>query len=114
MNVENIKKVRDHLAQLPAEKFSMRTFDSVANCGTIACIAGWAKHLLNPSAVHAETAAINALGLTKEQAYELFWLGDRLGPDPLWDAGPQQAVSVLDHLIATGEVDWTVAEQVTA
>ena len=61
MNIENLNKLRDHLKQLPEEKFYMADwiveatpqggFKSVKDwhhCGTAGCLAGWAAMLAHP------------------------------------------------------------------
>lgn len=111
MNVENIKRVRDHIAALPADQFNMRRFTS--ECGTAHCIAGWAGVLFGtPGEFHGSSFGREALGLDEETALDLFYCGDGAEGDEAWNSTPQQAVRVLDHLIATGEVDWSVAAEV--
>lgn len=118
MNRENIQKVRDHIAKLPAKRFQMSewiarrgyaespTLDEVRHdCGTCACIGGWTLALLSAKrADHfSEDRAADLLGLTEDEAAELFrpegWSAPGLYTRP-------HAVRVLDHLLATGEVDW--------
>lgn len=135
MNVERITTLRDHIAALPPEKFNLGSWFSSPvklptagafhKCGTSACIAGWALVLFAPDEplymVDVPNDAAEILGLTNEQANDLFtperadYAGedDRPGgvlPDPLWlgDVTNEQAVKVLDHLIATGEVRWDI------
>lgn len=104
-------------------------------CGTTACIAGWASlhvtkegTLLSKGRTSNEiyevadeldgtdlstyaTAAQNILGLDDDQAALLFEpmnFGDHGNHD--WDeVTPRQAAKVLRHLVKTGDVDWGVA-----
>ncbi len=46
MNIENMKKLVGQLERLPDEKFDMSELITHRECGTVACIAGWAS-LLN-------------------------------------------------------------------
>jgi hypothetical protein len=126
MNVENIKKVRDVIANLPPERFNMAALfvvdgkavmperkspvKLVESCGTAACIAGWTLATFRQPKHSDAFEAGNLLDLNYMQRDDLF--------TPVgYDEGEYthaQAVAVLDHLIATGEVDWSVAEQVPA
>lgn len=45
MNIENAKKLVGQLERLPDEKFNMVELISHRECGTVACIAGWASIL---------------------------------------------------------------------
>ncbi len=130
MNVENIKRVRDHIAALPPERFDMSRFASTSatrgrgalerpyvnrqrllnSCGTCACVAGWSIALLGPprSKLDDDGLAAELLGLDMDQAVHLFF-GWAPG-NPAIETTPEQAVRVLDHLLATGEVDWSVAD----
>lgn len=117
MNRENITKVRDVIAALPAERFDMsdwlndypnETFGrALKDCGTAACIGGWAVGVLKPrtraSSWEIPSIARRILGLSLDQADKLFQ------PVPCDDRHlltPAQAVRVLDILLETGEVDW--------
>ena len=77
------------------------------NCGTVACIAGWADKVLtgrDPD-VHSSDYAQGLLGLSAEQAIDLFVPSD-------WAKNtitPAHAVAVLRNLAETGEVDWSVS-----
>jgi len=109
MNRENIQKVRDVIAALPPAQFDMRELGTKNECGTVACIAGWACEVLgtgNDRDYGTTSVATEMFGITQGQAHELFWLGSAEPGSKLWLAGPDHAVRVLDHLLATGEVDW--------
>ena len=112
MNRENITKVRDVIAGLPSAEFDMRDWGN-HECDTAACIGGWtARVVLNDRSL-TERVCGDALGLTVGQRSTLFYpRGIELPDGGYWspyDATPTQAVRVLDHLLATGEVDWNVA-----
>lgn len=149
MNIENIKRVRDQLANLAkqdklAEQFNMghlveyfkdyldiegTTPPVIAMregaCNTSACICGWAVVLLgDEQRIRAGEGlwpmGVELFGLTDAQAQELFapWDMDdeeqeAKYPDDIayevMNATPSQAVKVLDHLIATGDIDWNKA-----
>lgn len=125
MNRENILAVADAIEKhsIPDLGFNMTMWldrhpfpgqdTSGHNCGTTACIAGWAaavslgaadveqveKHL--PFSVR--QTAKQYLALSIDQANALFE-GFSTGEEE-----PSQAVSVLRHLAETGEVDWNRA-----
>jgi hypothetical protein len=141
VNVENIKRVRDHIASLPEKRFAMQVYfgerdrhgmltrgwsrpEAKTNrqalegsCGSCACIAGHAMAVLEPDAPIPDSvlpAARRALGLGVGPARRLFepnnhdaWFMKR-GID-LSAVTQAQAVLVLDHLLNTGKVDWSVA-----
>jgi hypothetical protein len=71
------------------------------NCGTAACIAGWAS-LFRPDARNPYSRARDALGLDAHQAEYLFlpygW--DRLA----WTR--EQAIATLIRFRDTGEISW--------
>lgn len=105
INRENIKLVRDHIAGLKPEKFSMSHW-----CGSACCIAGTAVIVKGDQPNFRDTAekARKFLGLTHGQADVLF--------EPPYDtgaytAGIPGAVRVLDQLLETGTVDWSVAKE---
>lgn len=86
-------------------EFSYRTATEHP-CGSACCIGGWiiARNDLSPHISPAEAVRTIAPDLTPGQAYELCW------PDsdsPGWSATPEEAADVIDHLLATGEVDWS-------
>lgn len=109
-------QLRDFLAKLPDERFNMmwwsvnaedaRQFTHVRHanyCGTICCIGGWTE------ALFPEHAARDTLGLTDQEAYDLFY-PEHLRDEAEWQSvTPAQAVAVLDNYLATGEIDWGAA-----
>lgn len=83
-------------------------FDMVHWCGSATCIGGWARVMLGMRPGETENALRSwklrrALGLTTVQAEALFF------PDNMCGTTRAQAVAVLDHYLATGEIDWGVA-----
>lgn len=121
MNRENIKKVRDVIAALPPERFDMgdvayhrgrgevlpQNRTVLHNCNTAACIAGWTNALFGQPRSYRDglNDAAQHLGLDPDEQRHLFC--------PVRYANGRttaaQAVRVLDHLLETGEVDWSVA-----
>ena len=121
MNRENILKVADAIEKhsIPDLGFNMTMWIdrhpfpgqdiSGHNCGTTACIAGWAAAVsigaseaenLNTVSVSVRRVARDYLGLSDDEALWLFE-GFSTGEEK-----PSQAVSVLRHLAETGKVDW--------
>lgn len=72
------------------------------NCGTTACIAGWAREILTPAlakaGVHPKPIATDRFGLALWQADSLFYRGE--------EPTNCQAAATLYHLAETGKVDW--------
>jgi hypothetical protein len=101
----NLLMVRDHIAALKPSHFRMDEW----RCGTAACIGGWAEFLILGSLndMRVRISDVGALlGLSEDQSDELFHPPLRMD----WrDITIPQAVAVLDHLLATGEVSWDVA-----
>lgn len=113
MNRDRITQLRDHLAQLRDDQFLIMNYRL--------CIAGHAAKLFVPrelDEVHIHGEAQWALGLSGDQGYDLFiptvTSGHRAHYNlPTFirqgvDVRPKHAVQVLDHLLATGEVDWRI------
>jgi len=133
MNTENIKKL---IALLETGdvvdingthlKFNMDTFGESNECGTSACIAGWAavlgtgKPLMIRRTSWGEDVTTHEYGSIGEYAGE--WLGlDAITENDLFygegdgyvvnlnDIDRAWAIRTLKHLLETGEVDWRVA-----
>ncbi len=124
MNVENILRVADAIEQhsIPDLGFNMGSFVSDSrqdrshfDCGTTACIAGWAcavvggYHLNINDQEWIEEQAREILDLSFLEADDLFiptnhhaMVDDRILPD--------QAVRTLRRLAKTGVVDWDLPE----
>lgn len=137
MNVENIKRVRDHIAALPDERFNMLSYVGVrdeaggvcdlyvdgatnasaleGSCGTCACIAGWTLAIFAPDEPKSDNEIADAgkiLDLTFAQARRLFEPNNH-APEfgrLLSGVTRSEAVAVLDRLMATGNVDWSIIE----
>lgn len=129
-NKANIGKVIDAILNesVNGVGFNMSTFGartsggdytdhSGRGCGTVACIAGWARALrngANADEVSDQWSSIsiddgweleaNWLGLSHRQG-ELLFLGLGCG-SMLEDITLEQAVGTLCHLADTGEVNW--------
>jgi hypothetical protein len=114
-------QLRDFLAALPDERFSMRHvftakdkdiyhLEQFHECGTAACIFGYAC-VLWPEVSDGmnQFPIVEHLWLSNKEACQLFtppgWYDDK-------DAKQYtraMAVAVLDHFLATGKIDWSVA-----
>jgi len=122
MNIERLTTLRDTLVALDPSRFNMkfwaRDFEtsnpiySVSalehNCGTAACIGGWAEALFDPDRKFHHNGVAHAgelLGLDADVAERLFFPRD---DDHAWGATSAQAAKVVDHLINTGRVEWSV------
>lgn len=128
MNIENILKLRDFIDSLPAKRFDINvwantladnpevinydaTSDEVLhNCGTCACIGGWADVLFQPKGflIVQSDGYINTaeqLGLDTDTAYDLTHPSD-----VAWSLVTKDvAVEVLTILAETGRVDYKKA-----
>ena len=131
MNVPNIQRVRDLIASQPPEALKMDSWFSDENhfsyvysddedagliglrvpehnCGTAACIGGWAVTQMArdlgvtviPTVTGVGSTAAEYLGLDPTQSDRLFH------PSNLSERTQAEALATLDHLIATGEVQW--------
>jgi hypothetical protein len=125
--ITNLHRLRDFLAEVPANQFDMRHWwlsndDTLFPrekgrhhpCGTIGCIGGWTNFLATAKdehVIHAEDRAEEWLGLNERTANALFYPHvDGDNHRMRWgQITPTMAVKVIDHLIATGRVDWDVA-----
>lgn len=119
MNRERLQILRDHLASLPDERVDMRYYaslgsrlaDSVSDvreitreCGTAACIAGWATTLFRPSrlTLYVPRAAAPMLGLTGSQEDELFF------PHQYWVKGRytrSDAIAAIQSMLDSPDDD---------
>jgi hypothetical protein len=112
MNRENVRRVRDHIASLPPEQVNMGTVVSERECGTVACIAGWCLHLFG------EDLGSEALGISDGRIARLItppgWSRDRERPEHEKLYPKARVVATLDHLLATGEVDWNAGQEQAA
>ncbi len=99
---ERMMKLRDRLANMPPNEFSMTNW-----CGTACCIGGLSEMMFGIQ--QTEMMAGRVIGLGDEQSKALFypWKGTTTTYDEAKFFSPTQAVRVLDHLIETGDVDWS-------
>jgi hypothetical protein len=130
MNKENILKVADAIENASLAKkqgigfnminfFSEDRYDQTGNeCGTTACIAGWAvamevgKEIQNMTNLDIKTKARRILGLTDSEASDLFYAHDSLRF--IGNITAEEAVTVLRHFAKTGHVDWLILEEEVA
>jgi hypothetical protein len=128
-NNERLTRLRDAVLDAP-DNFNMKSWADATGAdaplqitpamvvgktpGVTACLGGWASALFFPESntvyVGKETAG-KALGLTKSEADQLFYpcgIFEKCGQSP-YRSTNVQAARVLDHLIETGEVDWSKA-----
>lgn len=130
---ERLLYLRDFLRNLPPERFNMRSWWSAvtggglklygtrpeeftAECGTAACVAGWTVSVFRPRSPlnefrgdWVEDVAGLILGLSSDEADKLFFPPDFFS-ERTDEWTPAQAADVIDHLLATGKVDWSVAQ----
>jgi hypothetical protein len=112
---DRVMRLRDFLKALPPEKFNMAEWGAPAQCGTPACIGGWAERVILKACSLGDYGWGDvgaALGLDEEKAYALFFPYDVAlsGGRTAFRATIPEAVAVLDHYLATGEIDWGVAK----
>lgn len=98
---------RNFLVRVPEHLFDMceggELIDAKARtCGTPACIGGWGRAYLGYGITMYDVG--KGLGLTPHQTLDLMLSGPAMF-QPL-----SAAITVLDHYLATGEVDWSVAK----
>lgn len=114
---ERLIYLRDFLRNLPREKFNMigwivggrRRAQAMSHkCGTTCCIGGWAAVLFGTKNIDG-VAAQNLLGLNDTQATQLFYGMGMRNYKLYYDLTNSQAANIIDHLINTGEVDWSKA-----
>jgi len=110
MNVANILTLTTYLeTEVKPHSFSMASWihgwglELLHRTRTAVCIGRWAEALFTEF----KNARL-ALGLTSDQADELFYVLDL--PIPLREITKDQAVHVLRHLAQTGEVKWEISE----
>lgn len=89
--------------------FDMKFFHGFAEvsahpCGSACCIAGWVAVWGQACGeYHEEDALVHTWGLPRITAC---CAANPEVKSPAWTATPQQAASLIRHLVATGEVDW--------
>lgn len=133
MNKRNVKKLATHLHGLrdTPKRFHWPTWSGYISdpnrspdkitrvkhdCGTCACVGGWAVALFGYSWWRSQSVADRArslLGLSEDQSRALFYPTNAPGLHSTWmghseDVPPQAAAMVLENLLETGEVDWSI------
>ena len=98
---DNMIALRNHLAVVPTHLFDMAQW----HCGAAACIGGWAENLFFNGVNTPEEVVAKTLGLTRRQGFLLFYPSGSI----MANATNTDAVKVIDHYLATGEADWSVA-----
>lgn len=113
MNVERIRELANVIEVQPHTRiedetgFNMRYFEH--DCGSPACIGGWANFIWGKGREDTSTEARGYLGISLEHAESLFF------PDFDMDRiTPTHAAAVLRNLADTGKVDWSVGTPVEA
>jgi hypothetical protein len=113
---EHLMFLANFLDTLPAKQFDLADWTREAECGTVACIDGWACVLFQGKSwdetnIREDAERRALLGLRDiHQAHQLFIPGQLLaGIGRLAGSiSPSEAARVLRHLAATGEVDWSI------
>ncbi len=105
MNIKLLEKIKLAIRAYP-NQFDMSNWFDKNECGTTACIAGWAVALnknlpLNQAedaCIACEREAMKALGLTFDEGQRLFYLG-KWPPQFVYDS--RNAVARIEHFIQT-------------
>jgi hypothetical protein len=114
---ENLTKVRNVIEFLDPSRFNMAQWNTANSpnelahkCETAGCIGGWAEPILL-----SEDETAQLLGLSPSEGYALFYPSECGTPEWVsrsWqELKPKHAVQVIDHLLGTGKVDWSVITQ---
>ena len=107
MNVENMQRLIAFLKELPDERFTMRVFSEEAECGTVACIAGWAAILAAeergelPKEGEEKRDAREFLGLSAVEA-DFFFFGDFSLEVSLGAIKREDAIEALEKALEFG------------
>jgi len=121
---DRMMQLRDFLDRLPDERFDYGTWQTP--CDTCACIAGWQGILMQdrvPSREYGDPShrawrrrMAASLGLSEDDGYNLFVRAADMDDDLVELFGDEglpsraQTITVLDHFLETGEIDWSVAK----
>jgi hypothetical protein len=113
MNIKNLTKLVKVLESDKAqEHFNMSvvcTGPDINTCGAVACIGGWANLIQHGDKAYAGDyrplyEAGNWLGLAEDQSMLLF-----LPPGEfVYLTNPKDGAKVVQHLIETGKVNWSI------
>ena len=127
MNAERLLELADHIEGLPTvgrvgsaacteTESAFYMAYTHHDCGTPACIAGWAHYLFAPAVPMdmVEDGAQDALGLNGAQRAELFMPANvvadyRAEEDDFAFVEARHAAAVLRYAAATGDIDWRVS-----
>lgn len=116
-----INAINNELALGKRVKFDMRLWINNEDCGTTACIGGFCGMFAADDAVKADkasekelysmtwsdTLACDFLGVTYEQGSKIFYEYPSIAND---NEMKRIAIKMLEHLIATGKVNWEIAQ----
>lgn len=122
MHLENLKRVRDAIANVPDEAFDMANYatKSLHPCGTAACIAGHTllqagaianiddddnlvNFTLDGKRIYPFEAAAEYLQLTYTEANYVFF--GQFTETPMYDITREQALDYLDLVLKNGIID---------
>jgi hypothetical protein len=117
---ERLRQLASFVRKLPEPQFNMHEsgeYWETLECGSPVCIGGWGRRMFaTGDRFDLLSFGVEMLGLNRSQASDLFFPGYAPGAEAWADRGstpyhatPKQAARVIDHLIATGEVDWSAA-----
>jgi hypothetical protein len=117
--INKLKAIRDHKTD---DRFSMVHWitKDKSSCGTIACIGGWIELMFTdpmdrariyPTAVYSvypdiQTGTLHNKHPSRKLIDELFYMDQVNSGLGFNDVNEDVAIECLEHLIATGEVDW--------
>ncbi len=122
MNKDRILELADRIEKMPLladvrrsndsgievsapEIFDMEHWRSRTDCGSIACVGGWATIMFgNPDKYYSDVASGELLGLDWSDAQMLFYPTQ----STWYRIAPARAAAVLRNLAATGLVDWSI------
>jgi hypothetical protein len=105
MNLERLKVIRNHIAEIEDQQFNMSDFrSSGSQCGSACCIGGWAVMLFRDvqivNSYHDKASEILELS-DKEADYMFYGVWTET---PLFLITKEQAVRYLDAVLESGNV----------
>lgn len=113
MNTERLREISDWLKAGAPERggvaaFNMGEWQAESDCGTVCCIGGTACNWYGRNGEERRFGSLDGardlLGLKYKEAIDLFYVNGE--NTDLEDITPAWAARCIDHLIATGVVDW--------
>ena len=119
MNVENIKKLADHIRNIPYGNtkgtFNMEETHHYSDyqpekdkSPAPACIGGYGRQLFKSNGIF--PMGEEFLGLSEKQIHDLMFIPPKGWADRKRNPSGTDAAKVLDHLAETGEVDWSIVD----